>query len=616
MLILVLSPFISLGTAESQGQMQVPGSIKNGPYVDRIVFDVILQDDQRVVALLNDEIDIIGEMIEPDFVEVLRNSENIAIDEVPRNGYGYMVINCAKYPFNITAFRRALAFAVDKNEIVESVFHGYAQPLDSCIPRSNPFTVEGQLSFSYYEGDIVTANQLLDAAGFADIDDDNIREAPDGSDFDVIVESIGSSGVSGDIGEIFARTLRTLGVDAVHAFIDYYEWVGPRLYSHGDFDMFFGGSEFYNFDVDWLANQFWSENADEPYYNYPAFRNESFDSWRNQLLTSITYDEVYEAAIEMQRIWVYESPMIVCYENTRFTAYRNDRFTGIVNDAMSGAPGWWTNYRVHLNSENGGPWGGTFRTSINLDIADFNVIIRRTQVSKYILGELYDSLLRRLPSGELIPWLAESLYVETHLDNPTVQEGQTRFTFDLVQNATWSDGSKITAVDVAHTLNYYRFAEFTDENALHVIPFRYDLASMTTAIAATGYRVIVQFNTTSWWHLSSVALKPILSTTLIQELGTEGWHLWSPDPLVEGMITSGPFNISDYDPGEYIEMESNPNYFFGHIPTSETTEESTIVAPPGIPLVILTAAISGAVVVLIVGSSVLSRVRMTYSEQR
>jgi hypothetical protein len=167
---------------------------------------------------------------------------------------------------------------------------------------------------------------------------------------------------------------------------------------------------------------------------------------------------------------------------------------------------------------------------------------------------------------------------------------------------------------VAHTLNYYRYAEFVDEEDVRVIPYRNDLTSLTAAIAPTEFRVIIQFNTVSWWHLSSIALKPILPKTLIQELGPEGWHLWSPDPLVDRMTTSGPFIILDYNPGEYIEMRRNPNYVFRPLPTSETTLESPIVPTPGVPLVILTAAISGAIVVLIVGSCAISRVRMKYSD--
>ena len=81
-------------------------SIHSGPFVDKIVFDVITGDDQQVFALINDDIDIIGDMIDPQYLEELEEAEHIEIANAIRNGYGYITINCAKYPFNITAFRR------------------------------------------------------------------------------------------------------------------------------------------------------------------------------------------------------------------------------------------------------------------------------------------------------------------------------------------------------------------------------------------------------------------------------------------------------------------------------------------------------------------------------
>jgi hypothetical protein len=32
------------------GQMYVPGHAKSGPYIDKIVYDVLTQEDQRIIA--------------------------------------------------------------------------------------------------------------------------------------------------------------------------------------------------------------------------------------------------------------------------------------------------------------------------------------------------------------------------------------------------------------------------------------------------------------------------------------------------------------------------------------------------------------------------------------
>jgi len=578
------------------------GGLKTGPFVDKLVFNVIEGDDQQVLALLNDEIDLIGDMVDPTHLPTLQGAKDIEVANVLRNGYGYVTINCAKYPFNITAFRRALAFALDKQKISDDVWDGLSVPQDSCVPQVNPFSVEKQLEYHYYEAQVDIGKNLLADAGFADVDGDGYLEAPDGSDFDVNVECAQSSNIAIEVGQLVADALKALGVDARSTPTDFYEYLN-RLYFHGDYDIVFLGSSFSTFDVDWLAYEFWSEYADEPYWNFPNFRNASYDSWRDQLLHSTDYDDVYEAAIEMQKIWVYQSPMIICYENILLSAYRTDRFEGFVNDVSAGVPGWWTNYKVHLKDDLGGPYGGTFRLSNALDIDTFNFMASSSAYTMNILNELYDSLITQDSNGNDVLWLAESYKAETHGDNPAVPAGHTRFTFNLIQNATWTDGTPLTAEDVAFSLNYYRDSPGN--------PYGADLQEMTAAYAPTKYTVVIEFDTESYWHLHTVGYKPIIPKHVFTEIGLDNWNKWNPQPPNEEMVTSGPFNVSEYVAGEFTELSYNPNYFYApeHPSTgTETTTETTTTTEGNYMLAIVAGAV-GAAVVILVGGYVLMRQR-------
>jgi ABC-type transport system substrate-binding protein len=539
-------------------------------------------------------------MVDPSFLPALEASENIEVANVLRNGYGYVTINCAKYPFNVTAFRRALAFALDKEAISDDVWDGLSQPQDSCVPVVNPYTIEGQLPYTYYEANVALGNSMLDAAGFADHDSDGVREAPDGSEFDVLVECASSSNIAIEVGALVAEALVDLGIDATSEPTDFYEYLN-RLYFHGDYDIVFLGSSFNNFDVDWLAYEFWSEYADEPYWNFPNFRNASYDSWRDQLLYATDPADVLEAALEMQKVWVYQSPMIICYENILLSAYRTDLFEGFVNDVSDGVPGWWTNNKVHLKASEGGPFGGTFRWSNPLDLDTWNFMVSSSAYTMNVLGELYDSLIQQDSDGVDTLWLAESYTAETHGDNPAVPEGYTRFTFNMIQNATWTDGMPLTAEDVAFSLNYFRDAPGN--------PYGVDLTDMTAAYAPTTYTVVVEFNSESFWHLHTCAYKPVIPKHVFVTVGLDNWNLWNPNPPTETMVTSGPFNVSDYVEGEFTELSYNPNYFFGLDRTVDTT--TTTPPPttgPDLTMAIVAGAV-GAAVVILVGGYVLMRQR-------
>lgn len=65
---------------------------KAGPYIDKVVFDVIQSQDQTVVALLDGEIDLIGSQVDSGFLRQLEKAEDIEIANVLRNGYGYVTL--------------------------------------------------------------------------------------------------------------------------------------------------------------------------------------------------------------------------------------------------------------------------------------------------------------------------------------------------------------------------------------------------------------------------------------------------------------------------------------------------------------------------------------------
>jgi len=573
-----------------------PGHANSGPYLDKLQVPIITQDDLQALALQSNVIDLIGNSVHPDFFDALSEATDIELVQTPCNGYSYLTINTLKNPFNYTSFRRALAFAIDKKAISEEVWNNFSNPQDSCVPNANPFSVEGLLPYSYYEANVELGNQLLNESGFSISNETGFRTDPHGNPFSVSLEVLKSSDIAIESCEKVMDAFDALHIEAVLKLPTFSGYLG-RLHGHGDYDIAFLTRSFSSWHVNWLIYNFWSYFADVPGFNYPNFSNESLDIWIDHLLHSVDYDEVYEAAIEIQKILVYECPEIVLYENVFLSAYRTDRLEGFVNDASTGIPCWWTYQRVHLKAAEGGPFGGTLRTSMPLDVLGFNFM---TAIADYplngMLYMMYDSLLKPSSDGFDIPWLAESYEVTTHSDDSTVPEGHTRVVFDIRRNATWSDGIPITADDVSFAINYYRDMPGS--------PYRPSLWNMSQAIALTTYRVRFEFNTESLWHLQSIAYKPIIPKHIFLDIGLDGWDEWDPIPPGDSIITSGPFIISRYVPETVLEFKSNPNYFFNVSGISDGTPTPTEPSNPHFGSVALTAlqvGILAAVVVVIVG---------------
>lgn len=561
-----------------------------GPWIDTVHASLIEEEAARVEALLDDDIDMIGSMLDPTYLSELEDANSIAITETPRNGYCCMSINTQKYPFNITAFRRAFAFALNKSAIAEIAWQGLADPLDSCVPRMNPYSIEGDLPYSYYDANYSRANELLDAAGFVDVDEDGWREAPDGSPFDVLIEFSYIIPAAAQVAAYAVDALTEINIEASCLTTDWYDYL-CRLHWLGDYDVVLMTRSFSNMDVDWMGYDFWGEKAYVPGWNPTRFVNASFDAWRDQLLRSIDPDEVEDAAREMQKIWVYECPEVVCYQNSIHSAYRTDRFEGFVEDVTCGIPGWWTYYKTQLRPASGGPFGGTLRTTMSYDVQTFNFMMMPTEYPlQGMLYMMYDSLFKVGPDGIDIPWLAESYLVETHADNSSVPDGHTQVTFEIRQNITWSDGTPLTADDVSYSINYYRETGG---------PYGPDLWNMTQVVMMTPYKVRFHFDTESIWHLHAIVYKPILPKHIfVPQVGYDGWNEWNPLLGDTTLVSSGPFLLENYVNGSYVTFSCNPNYFFGSNEGPDPTD--TVLPIPIEPILLATGITAGTIVIFVI----------------
>ncbi|MBD3158430.1 MAG: hypothetical protein GF309_06520 [Candidatus Lokiarchaeota archaeon] len=575
----------------ASSQTHVANTSQNGPFLNQIVFHDMHMG-EGIQALLDDEIQLIDESIDNTASAELGESEHIETAEILRNGYGYLSINCRRYPFNLSSFRRAFAYALDKQKICDEIWGGFAYPHDSVVPRINPFSIENELRNHYYNGNITLANRTLDSGGFADINNDGYREAPNGESFEVDVDMGTWSAIAIEICEIAAQTLRSMGIKAVHEPPEYYEYWGRIPYNY---DIVFLAVSFNDFTLDWLGYEYWSEYADETYWNYPKFVNASYDSWIDQLLHAVEYEKVYEAATNMQEILLEQCPVVVCYESFNVAAYRNDRFGGFVNDVAHGPSNFWSSLKIHLRDERGGLFGGTLHWS------DFLIVryLRKPhscsdiyyQVSD-IFDFLYDSLLRQGPDGNLVCWLAKSYTIQTHADNEAVPVGHTRFTFEVSKNVTWTDGKRLTAHDVVFTFNYFR----------RVMPWYVSsLRNMNSIYAKTDYTLVLEFETESYWHLHSIASKPIIPRHIFRQLDPEESESCAIS-LSSDNVTSGPFSISNNELGNKVELTRNPHYFKRYIPP-EMDEPTTTTGGKWNAIDVLSPFVLSASMIIFVGTT-------------
>ena len=95
-------------------------------------------------------------------LDVIVDRDDLVLDQSPSLNIGYWAFNTQKAPFNDPNVRRALAYAIDKNSLLETVYLGKATPASTLIPPTSWAHSEDVSDTSYNP---ILARRLLDEAG-------------------------------------------------------------------------------------------------------------------------------------------------------------------------------------------------------------------------------------------------------------------------------------------------------------------------------------------------------------------------------------------------------------------------------------------------------------------
>jgi len=108
-------------------------------------------------------------------------------------------------------FRRALSYAIDRDEINQVVYFGLAQPSQNTVLQESPLWHEEYQSAATAL-DINKANKLLDEVGLTQRNAEGIRLRPDGEPLEIIVESAGESTEESDVLELIRDSWLKAGI--------------------------------------------------------------------------------------------------------------------------------------------------------------------------------------------------------------------------------------------------------------------------------------------------------------------------------------------------------------------------------------------------------------------
>ncbi|NMH59583.1 ABC transporter substrate-binding protein [Alteromonas ponticola] len=131
---------------------------------ERLIYDITPKSSLRLAKLITGECDAIAFPGQTE-VEVIRQREQLEVAEKPGLNIGFWAFNTQKAPFDNPDVRRALAFAIDKNTLLEAVYFDSAVRAKTLLPTAS-WAHQRDADDTAYNP--VLARKLLNDAGVAE----------------------------------------------------------------------------------------------------------------------------------------------------------------------------------------------------------------------------------------------------------------------------------------------------------------------------------------------------------------------------------------------------------------------------------------------------------------
>ncbi len=132
----------------------------------RVRFAVVPDATTRALELRKGSADATINALTPDTVLTLERNPSLAVEHAPGTVLAYMGFNLRDPILRDTRVRQAIAYALDRQPIIEYLWRGEAQPARSILPPQS-WAYDGNVPA--YDHDPGKAEKLLDAAGYPEV---------------------------------------------------------------------------------------------------------------------------------------------------------------------------------------------------------------------------------------------------------------------------------------------------------------------------------------------------------------------------------------------------------------------------------------------------------------
>lgn len=282
-----------------------PTSVLGAAKIDKLVTRIIPDNSAQFLELMADNIDLMAldpikySRIIPARPEL---QKKLALYKELGNSYTYLGFNLKHKPFDDIRVRKAINYAIDKQEIIDGVYLGLginiASPYKPGTRWSNP-------DLQPYSYDPNKAKALLKEAGFIDSDGDGILDR-DGKPFSFeIITNQNKEREKSAV--LIQRRLKDVGIDVQIRAIEWASFIS-RFIKTGDFDAVVLG---WSLGLDPDQFSIWHSSQNQPgQFNFIGYNNPQIDQLLEQGRLEMDIDKRTKIYHEFAKVLLEDSPII------------------------------------------------------------------------------------------------------------------------------------------------------------------------------------------------------------------------------------------------------------------------------------------------------------------
>jgi len=276
-------------------------------FPDRLLFKIIPDPVSALAALKNEEIDVMQNIAQEDFLALKSDSTTKAHFSfyTPSSLSSYYISLNTRLPIlSDKKVRRAFAHAIDVDELIQNVFIGFGT---RCATPLHPSSAEYNADLKPITFSIEKAKKLLAEAGWSDTDKDGILDKKLGGKktaLRVKYLANASKASSMTLAELIKSNARKAGIDVVIDAKDANTLL-DKLRSR-EFEMISAGR---SITPQWSPSQNWRTDAD----NRSGFGNEKTDQWIDDLEREPNQSKRWVISKKLQAEIYEEQPEIMLF---------------------------------------------------------------------------------------------------------------------------------------------------------------------------------------------------------------------------------------------------------------------------------------------------------------